>query len=96
MTEWRTLDLAIPEDHPSAAGHFPGNPIVPGALLLDTVLEAVADGCPVTIRAAKFLHPVRFGMRLKLRWQEAAGNLIRFECLLGAEAVLTGSMAYQP
>ena len=28
------LTLQIAADHPTGAGHFPGNPIIPGALLL--------------------------------------------------------------
>jgi 3-hydroxymyristoyl/3-hydroxydecanoyl-(acyl carrier protein) dehydratase len=74
-------------DHPTAAGHFPGNPIIPGALLLDEVLLAIADGEGRTagaciIRSAKFLHPVRPGDRLVIRWEGNAAGGTRFECLL--------------
>ena len=31
----------VPADHPSLPGHFPGNPIVPGVLLLDGVMHAL-------------------------------------------------------
>ena len=31
----------VPVDHPAFAGHFPGQPLMPGALLLAEVLEAV-------------------------------------------------------
>ena len=30
----------IAKDHPALAGHFPGNPIVPGVLILDEVMRA--------------------------------------------------------
>src|SRR5262249_26671347 len=63
----------FPTNHPTSAGHFPGNPIIPGAVLLDEVLRAVAhqyksatDCC--VIRQVKFLRPVRPGDRLVIRW----------------------------
>jgi 3-hydroxyacyl-[acyl-carrier-protein] dehydratase len=53
----------IRADHPSLAGHFPGNPIVPGVLLLDEVLAALTewreDIHVAAIRSVKFLAPVK-------------------------------------
>ena len=34
--------LHFAADHPAFAGHFPGHPMVPGALLLDAVLHAIS------------------------------------------------------
>ena len=54
--------LSFPADHPAAPGHFPGNPIVPGAVLLDVLVTALhAGGWSGQIEAAKFHHPVRPG-----------------------------------
>jgi len=83
----RSCTLGFAPDHPTAAGHFPGNPIMPGALLLDEVVLAIAAaegrraGVP-TVRSAKFLHPVRPGDRLALRWDCDAKGETRFECFL--------------
>jgi len=38
-----SLKVCFSADHPVAAGHFPGNPIIPGAMLLDEVLQAIRD-----------------------------------------------------
>lgn len=66
QTQWH-----IPADHPVFAGHFPGHPLVPGALLLDWVVERVAAHWHVSatglrIEQAKFLHPVLPDARVTL------------------------------
>ena len=48
--------FSISEDHPSLKAHFPGNPMVPGALLLDEILRHI--GGVQSIISAKFLNPV--------------------------------------
>ncbi len=48
----------IPPTHPSLPGHFPGQPIVPGVLLLDQVIgiaERAAASCVVGLRNIKFM-----------------------------------------
>src|SRR5882724_4215036 len=54
---------AIPTNHPSLAGHFPGAPVVPGVVILDEVADALAEwrpGCQLTgVRAVKFLLPLK-------------------------------------
>jgi len=81
---WQSSEVRFAPDHPTAAGHFPSNPIIPGALLLDEVVRAVAgdptgDG-EVVIRAAKFFRPVRPGETVVVRWQSQAAGKIKFEC----------------
>ncbi|HVA35823.1 MAG TPA: hypothetical protein VNG52_06265 [Stellaceae bacterium] len=81
---WQSSEVRFAPDHPTAAGHFPSNPIIPGALLLDEVVRAVAgdptgDG-EVVIRAAKFFRPVRPGETVVVRWQPQAAGEIKFEC----------------
>ena len=53
----------IGPDHPSLPGHFPGAPIVPGVVILDEILAALAEwreGCQlIVIRAVKFLVPLK-------------------------------------
>lgn len=94
MNEWQTRNILIPDDHPTAAGHFPGRPIVPGALLLDAVVASIADAQGgIMIRTAKFLRPLRHGTPLQLRWQEAGSALFRFECLGPDGVVLAGMLA---
>jgi acyl-coenzyme A synthetase/AMP-(fatty) acid ligase len=70
-SEWRgslkavrrlEFNLRIPPDHPALPGHFPGNPIVPGVLLLDTVianLERATGSRAVRLQQVKFLAVLR-------------------------------------
>lgn len=91
---WQEQPLLIPADHPSAPGHFPGRPIIPGALLLDAVLAAIApQASALTVRTAKFLHPAAHGTSLTLRWQADGPAAWRFECAAGGTMILTGILS---
>ncbi len=78
-------EMQFAPDDPVGAGHFPGNPIVPGALLLDEVIRAIAGDAPLPprceVRSVKFLSPVKPGDRLGIKWVEDGGD-IAFECAL--------------
>jgi 3-hydroxymyristoyl/3-hydroxydecanoyl-(acyl carrier protein) dehydratase len=65
----QTQRLCIPATHPTTALHFPGLPIVPGALLLDEAAALIAGSAPLRFRAVKFIAPVRYGEALELSWQ---------------------------
>lgn len=57
------MQFTIPPDHPSLPGHFPGNPVVPGVVLLDRVLDALEAETGVkvgTLRLpqVKFMQPL--------------------------------------
>ena len=75
------VDLFVAADHPAFAGHFPGRPIVPGALLIDLAVRAIeqATGRQITsVAQAKFLSPALPGEALALSF-ESNGNAIRFD-----------------
>jgi len=62
MTDMSIKSLCFDESHPALAGHFPGNPIVPGALVLlrlQALAEEATEGSRLLrVDAAKFLSPV--------------------------------------
>ncbi len=90
------LDFAA--DHPTGAGHFPGNPIIPGALLLDRAVRGIAEargktGMDCAIRSAKFLHPVRPGQSVAIAWQLQPSGAIAFTGRIEDTTVIMGSIA---
>jgi 3-hydroxymyristoyl/3-hydroxydecanoyl-(acyl carrier protein) dehydratase len=56
-----SVRIRIDAAHPSLPGHFPGNPVVPGVVLLDCVAQALERDGGATfarIRAVKFHAPL--------------------------------------
>lgn len=93
--------LAIAADHPAFDGHFPGNPIVPGVVLLDEALHALEvdlglDPRGWRIAAAKFLGFVRPGETVTVEHTSPAGGLIRFTVSVAERPVLTGTLSIAP
>jgi 3-hydroxymyristoyl/3-hydroxydecanoyl-(acyl carrier protein) dehydratase len=84
------VEIDFAAEHPAVAGHFPGNPIMPGALLLDQVVQLLGDSATV-IRSAKFFRPVRPGERVRVTWEAEAGGEVKFECRLADDGVLVAA-----
>lgn len=63
-----TLRYSVDPAHPALAGHFPGNPIVPAAMLLRFVALTLEHAGHVltTIERIKFLRPVRPGEQIEV------------------------------
>jgi len=72
----------IPADHPALAGHFPGNPIVPGVVLLDQVLSALPG--TMSVPWAKFHAPLRPGEEFVLRIEQGRFSVRRGETLIAS------------
>ena len=93
----KPVALRFGADHPAFPGHFPGQPLVPGVLLLAAVLEATlaepalaaAIGAAPRLAVAKFLAPVRPETVLELQF-ELTATALRFELRAVDRAVAGG------
>jgi hypothetical protein len=93
--------VLVQPDDPVARGHFPGDAIVPGALILDEVVRQaqrrVDPPCAGwDVLSAKFLAPLRPGEAVRVELEPATGGGLRFSCYSGARNVASGVVKPQP
>jgi 3-hydroxymyristoyl/3-hydroxydecanoyl-(acyl carrier protein) dehydratase len=87
-------DTAIAASHPCLPGHFPGNPIVPGVLLLDSIghiLQQWKPSCRIAgIAQAKFHQLLRPEQRVTITLTEQNPRSIKFVCFREHEKIASG------
>lgn len=88
MSDTFRADLCIDAAHPALAGHFPGNPIVPGVVVLERVAAALRawGGVRVEKLDAKFVQPLQPGEVATIALDDD-GARVRFE-VTGSEGKL--------
>ena len=89
--------IEISSDHPAFPGHFPDFPILPGAVLLDEVLQIMQrawriDPTQWHIASVKFLGAVRPGDALSLEHQAPESGFIRFTVRTADRTIASGSL----
>ena len=89
--------LRVPAKHPALTGHFPGNPIVPGVVILDEVICAAeawlgGDFHVHGLSHAKFLAPLKpdEAARIELALR---GSLLEFAVYRGEATIAKGTMS---
>ena len=86
------LALPFSPAHPAVPGHFPGQPIVPGVLLLDWAQAAIEGALqqPLqTLLDAKFHSPAGPSDVLELEFDTSA-SAVKFEIRSAARKIASG------
>jgi 3-hydroxyacyl-[acyl-carrier-protein] dehydratase len=92
--------FSLPASHPMFAGHFPGNPIVPGAYLLAVVeskandwLRAHGDALQVGgVSAVKFVRPLRPDEACEIAFGPPAAERLRFRLQVSGAPCASGTL----
>ncbi|HRP09813.1 MAG TPA: hypothetical protein PLK37_02145 [Terricaulis sp.] len=89
------MTLRIDADHPALPGHFPGRPIVPGVVILDSLVADLAQRTgarAVGVKRMKFTRPLEPGEEFTVEWGAPQNGGVRFTVKVGAEMLASGQL----
>ena len=93
------FEFFIANTHPCLAGHFSGNPIVPGVIIIDEVISGLYiknKAVEVTdISSLKFLSPLKPDITVKVIISEKKTNLLKFICSIDGNNIVDGLLRIQ-
>ncbi len=88
--------VVIPAQHPSLAGHFPGNPVVPGVVMLNEVIDTLRQLDPQAIvtglSVVKFVSPLKPGEALTICVERDGESDVEFSCYVEVRLIARGTI----
>lgn len=92
--------VTIGSDHPAIAGHFPGNPVVPGVVVLDEVIQSLREqhGRPLKViglPAVKLSSPLRPDEALTISIHTEDPGCATFVCHAGSRPIASGTIQFR-
>jgi 3-hydroxymyristoyl/3-hydroxydecanoyl-(acyl carrier protein) dehydratase len=104
MSKEGVTRIRIEAKEPYFAGHFPGDPLVPGVVVLEHVIDAISrrvgvkpstSGVSTRVRridGVKFLAPLRPGDELDIELERLEAGTVRFICRCANRLIATGTI----
>ena len=92
--------LQVPLEHACYAGHFPGKPVVPGAVLMHWIEQRLSSSLLqariAAVRSMKFLATLHPGDECQLLFTQTGPGRVSVRCLRGGVLVCKGSLDVVP
>ena len=88
--------ISVPPDHPALAGHFPGNPMVPGSVILERILDVCPADC-ARLDHIKFQRPLIPGREALVEIEpNQDGGTLGFRCTQDGQRICAGRLSIAP
>jgi 3-hydroxymyristoyl/3-hydroxydecanoyl-(acyl carrier protein) dehydratase len=91
------VQRSISPHHPALAGHFPGNPVVPGVVILNELVQAAEawlhwTGHPVSVTSIKFMRLLRPNEPFTLLLEQLSESRVAFAVLREQARIAAGTL----